>query len=100
LFEFDGAVEATVSTTPVDVYEMSNCSLELIAMAVLVKVPEILVAVRMVDVCPILGVKPLIWAAVSVPPRLAAPVEKLALLVRVRLLVLPLRFARSLVDPV
>ena len=39
LLEFEGVVATTVSTPPVEVYDTSNCSPELIAMVELVNVP-------------------------------------------------------------
>ena len=72
--EFEGVVATTVSTTPVEVYDTSNCSPELIAMVELVNVPEMLCALRIVNVCPIVGVKELTSPTVSVPPKLAVPV--------------------------
>lgn len=65
---------ATVSTTLVAVYEMLKCSVPpLIAIVEFVNVPLTLDAVRMVNTCPAVGVNLFTKAAVSVPPRLAAP---------------------------
>src|SRR5260370_33169033 len=65
--------DATVSTTPVEVYEMAKCSVGLMAMVEFETVPVTLLAVKTVKVCHTVGVKPLTSTSVSVPPRLAAP---------------------------
>ncbi len=49
LFEFDTGPEATVRTTLVAVYEITKCSLELMAIVVFVNVPETLLAVKIVN---------------------------------------------------
>jgi len=73
LAEFETGPDATVSTTPVEVYDTEKCSVELIAMVEFENVPATLLAVNTVKVWPTVGVKPFTKAAVSVPPRLAAP---------------------------
>jgi len=73
LTDLETGPDATVSTTPVEVYDTEKCSVELIAMVEFENVPATLLAVNTVKVWPAVGVKPFTKAAVSVPPRLAAP---------------------------
>jgi hypothetical protein len=72
--ELSAAPETTVSTTLVELYETTKCSVPLMAIVELENVPVMLAAFRTVKVCPTEGVKALTRAAVSVPPKLAAPV--------------------------
>ena len=55
-----GAPESTVRTTPFEVQETAQYSLPLMTMYCVEHVPEMLLADRMVKVCPTVGVKPLI----------------------------------------
>jgi hypothetical protein len=73
LVDLETGPDATVSTTPVEVYEMAKCSVGLMAMVEFENVPVTLLAVNTVKVWPTVGVKPLTSAAVRVPPRLAPP---------------------------
>ena len=73
LAAFETGPDATVSTTPVEVYDTEKCSEELMAMVEFENVPATLLAVRTVNLWPTVGAKPLTNAAVSVPPRLATP---------------------------
>src|SRR5258708_18411879 len=66
LADFETGPDATVSTTPVEVYETAKCSVELIAMVELENVPATLLAVNTVKVWPTVGVKPFTNAAVTV----------------------------------
>src|ERR1700724_1411424 len=74
LADFETGPDATVSTTPVEVYDTEKCSEELMAMVEFENVPATLLAVNTVKLWPTVGVKPFTKAAVSVPPRLATPV--------------------------
>jgi hypothetical protein len=73
LADLETGPDATVSTTPVEVYDTEKCFVELIAMVEFKNVLATLLAVNTVKVWPTVGVKPLTTAAVSVPPRLAVP---------------------------